>query len=99
MKLEKIKYKNKTIKVFFKKIDEYGYYETKKNILVIREGLSDQFLARTLFHELFHIITTLNKFPVASHGEEKVAQLSEEYYYILKNNNTLRKFLFKCFQT
>ena len=98
MKITKIKYKNKTIKVSFKKIDHYGYFDTKANELVIRKGLSNQYLARTLFHEIFHIITTLNKFPVKQHGEEKIAQLSEEYYYILRHNDSLRKFLFRCFE-
>ena len=40
MKLTEIKYKNKVIKVSFKDIEEYGYFETNNNTLVIRKGLT-----------------------------------------------------------
>ena len=54
MKLTEIKYKNKIIKVSFKDIEEYGYFETNDNTLVINKNLSRQMLGKTLFHELFH---------------------------------------------
>ena len=96
MKLTEIKYKNKIIKVSFKDIEEYGYFETNNNTLVIRKGLTKRILGKTLFHELFHIIVTLNDFSVANHGEEKVAGLTEEYYNILKQNKVLRNLLNRC---
>ncbi len=96
MKLTEIKYKNKIIKVSFKDIDEYGYFETNDNTLVIRKGLTKRTLGKTLFHEIFHIIVTLNDFSVANHGEEKVAGLTEEYYNILKQNKVLRNLMFRC---
>ena len=96
MKLTEIKYKNKIIKVSFKNIEEYAYFETKNNSLVIRKGLTKRILGKTLFHELFHIIVTLNDFPVANHGEEKVAGLTEEYYSILKQNKVLRNLINRC---
>ena len=96
MKLTEIKYNNKLIKVSFKEIDEYGYFEANDNTLVIRKGLTKQMLGKTLFHELFHIIVTLKDFPVANHGEEKVASLTEQYYTILKSNPTLKNLIMRC---
>ncbi len=96
MKLTEIKYKNKIIKVSFKDIEEYGYFETNDNSLVIRKGLTKQILGKTLFHELFHIIVTLNDFSVLNYGEERVASLSEQYYTILKSNPTLKNLIMRC---
>lgn len=96
MKLTEIKYKNKVIKVSFKNIEEYGYFETNNNTLVIRKGLTNQILGKTLFHELFHIIVTLNDFPVLNYGEERVASLTEQYYTILKSNPTLKNLIIRC---
>lgn len=96
MKLTEIKYNNKLIKVSFKEIDEYAYFETKDNSLVIRKGLTKQMLGKTLFHELFHIIATLKDFPVSNHGEEKVASLTEQYYTILKSNPILKNLIIRC---
>ena len=96
MKLTEIKYKNKLIRVFFKDIEEYGYFETNDNTLVIRKGLTNQILGKTLFHELFHIIVTLNDFPVLNYGEERVASLTEQYYTILKSNPILKNLIIRC---
>ena len=95
--IRKIKYKNKIIKVIFKRISDYAVYSPQNLTLTIRKGLSNQYLARTLFHELFHIITDLNDFNVSKHGEEKVASLIEEYYYILKQNKNLKNLIISCF--
>jgi len=96
MKLTEIKYKNKVIKVSFKDIEGYGYFETNNNTLVIRKGLTNQILGKTLFHELFHIIVTLNDFPVLNYGEERVASLTEQYYTILKSNPILKNLIIRC---
>lgn len=96
MKLTEIKYKNKIIKVSFKDIEEYGYFETNDNTLVINKNLSNQMLGKTLFHELFHIIVTLNNFSVLNYGEERVASLTEQYYTILKSNPTLKNLIMRC---
>ena len=96
MKLTEIKYKDITIKVTFEKIEDYAIYHYDKNKLVIRKNLTKQILGKTLFHELFHIIITLNKFSVSYHGEEKVASLTEQYYTILKSNPILKNLIIRC---
>ncbi len=98
MKLREIKYKNKVIKVKFKDIEDYAVYHYNDNLLTIRKGLTKRILGRTLFHEIFHIIMTLNDFKVAPHGEERVAELTEEYYSILLNNKILRNTIIRCFK-
>ena len=96
MKLTEIKYKNTITKVIFKKIDDYALYTYNTNTLIIRKGLTKQMLGKTLFHELFHIIISVNNFKVAPHGEERVAEWSEEYYNILKQNKVLRNLIIRC---
>ena len=98
MKLKEIKYKNKVIIVKFKDIEDYAVYHYTDNLLTIRKGLTKRILGRTLFHEIFHIIMTLNDFKVAPHGEESVAELTEEYYSILLNNKILRNTIIRCFK-
>ena len=65
MKLTEIKYKDKIIKVEFKDIDDYAIYYYNHNKLVIRKGLTKRILGKTLFHELFHIIISINNFKFA----------------------------------
>ena len=96
MKLTEIKYKNVVTKVVFKKIKDYAVYTYNDNTLTVREGLTNQMLGKTLFHELFHIIISLNDFKVGPHGEEKVAGLTEQYYTILKSNPALRNLIMRC---
>ena len=96
MKLKEIIYKKKRTKVVFVKLDDYAFYEYEKNLLRIRKGLSKKDLGKTLFHEIFHIIMACNDFQVAPHGEEKVANLSEDYYTILKSNKILRNLIINC---
>ena len=96
MKLKEIIYKKKRIKVHFIKMDDYALYDPNKNSLKIKKGLTKQILGKTLFHEIFHIIMACNNFEVASHGEEKVANLSEEYYTILKSNKILKNLIINC---
>jgi|TARA_R110000822_G_scaffold170322_1_gene310217 hypothetical protein len=96
MKLTEIKYKNVITKVVFKKIEDYAIYTYNDNTLTIREGLTNQLLGKTLFHELFHIIISINDFKVGPHGEEKVAGLTEQYYTILKSNPVLKNLIMRC---
>ena len=96
MKLKEIIYKKKRIKVHFIKMDDYALYDPNKNFLKIKKGLTNQILGKTLFHEIFHIIMTCNDFQVAPHGEEKVADLTEQYYTILKANKVLRNTIINC---
>ena len=77
-------------------IEDYAVYYYNQNKLVIRKSLTKRVLGRTLFHELFHIIISVNDFKVAPHGEERVAEWSEEYYNILKQNKVLRNLLIRC---
>ena len=96
MKLTEIKYKDKIIKVEFKNIEDYAVYYYNDNKLIIRKGLSKRILGKTLFHELFHIIISVNDFKVAPRGEGRGAEWSEEYYNILKQNKVLRNLLNRC---
>lgn len=96
MKLTEIKYKNVVTKVIFKKITDYAVYTYNDNTLTVREGLTNQMLGKTLFHELFHIIISLNDFKVGPHGEEKVAGLTEQYYTIFKSNPILKNLIMRC---
>jgi len=77
-------------------MDDYALYDPNKNSLKIKKGLTKQILGKTLFHEVFHIIMTCNDFQVAPHGEEKVAELTEQYYTILKTNKVLRNTIINC---
>lgn len=77
-------------------MDDYALYDPNKNSLKIKKGLTKQILGKTLFHEVFHIIMTCNDFQVAPHGEEKVAELTEQYYTILKTNKILRNIIINC---
>ena len=96
MKLKEIIYKNRRIKVHFIEMNDYALYDPNKNSLKIKRDLSKQILGKTLFHEVFHIIMTCNEFQVAPHGEEKVAELTEQYYTILKANKVLRNIIINC---
>ena len=98
MKLKEIIYKKKRTKVVFVKLDDYAFYEYEKNLLRIRKGLSKRDLGKPLVHEIFHIIMACNNFEAAPHGEEKVANLSEDYYTILKSNKILRNLIINCLQ-
>ena len=77
-------------------MDDYALYDPNKNSLKIKKGLTKQILGKTLFHEVFHIIMTCNDFQVAPHGEEKVAELTEQYHTILKANKILRNIIINC---
>ena len=77
-------------------MNDYALYDPNKNSLKIKKGLTKQILGKTLFHEIFHIIMTCNDFQVAPHGEEKVAELTEQYYTILKTNKVLRNIIINC---
>ena len=99
MKLKEIIYKKRRTKVVFVKIDDYASYEYEKNLLRICKGLSKKTLGRTLFHEIFHIIMACNDFQVSSHGEEKVASLTEEYYTILNSNKVLKNLIINCLRS
>ena len=96
MKLKEIIYKKRKTKVVFVKLEDYAFYEYEKNLLQIKKVLDKKNLGKTLFHEIFHIIMACNDFEVAPHGEEKVANLSEEYYTILKSNKILRDLIINC---
>ena len=50
-------------------------------------------MAKTLFHELWHIICWINKININKIGEEKTALLSEEFIPILKKNPKLKKMI------
>jgi len=82
----------------------YNFYKKAKYVVclcnrhkeIFNKNLTKQMLGKTLFHELFHIIVTLNNFPVLNYGEERVASLTEQYYTILKSNPTLKNLIVRC---
>jgi hypothetical protein len=92
MGIRKIKYKGKTVKVIWKHcVDCYAKYEPSKKLLTIHPEQSNLNLAKTLIHELFHIICDFNNIDINKIGEEKTAKLTEQYIVIFKNNPHLKK--------
>ena len=97
-KFRKIKYKKKIIKVYWKTLkDCWGLYEGSKLQLSIDPNQSKMNLAKTIYHELWHIICDLNEVNINKIGEEKTAYLSQEFAPILKKNRSLRKCLNELF--
>jgi hypothetical protein len=93
-KFNKIKYKGKTIKVIWKHCSDcYGIYQPSAATLTIHNEQSKLNLAKTIYHELWHIICDLNKIDINKIGEEKTAKLSEQFVILLKNNKRLKNFL------
>ena len=61
-KFRKIKYKKKIIKVYWKTLkDCWGLYEGSKLQLSIDPNQSKMNMAKTIYHELWHIICDLNE--------------------------------------
>lgn len=93
-KIHQIKYKSKKIKVYWCKLDDcFAVYDPNHLTLHIRNDLNKKILAKTIFHELWHIIVVTNKKEIIKIGEEKTAILAEEFYTLFKQNPRLRKFL------
>ena len=89
-----IKYKSKKIKVLWENCgDCHAVFDPDPLILRINPNLSKEMMAKTLFHELWHIICDLNKIDINKIGEEKTALLSEEYAIIKKGNPKLNKLI------
>jgi len=87
-----IKYKSKKIKVLWENCgDCHAVFDPDPLILRINPNLSKEMMAKTLFHELWHIICWINKININKIGEEKTALLSEEFIPILKKNPKLKK--------
>jgi len=94
MGFRKINYKGKIIKVIWKSCtDCYGMYDSNSRTLTIHPEQSNYNLAKTIYHELWHIICDLNEVDINKIGEEKTAKLSEQYVNLLKNNKRLKNFL------
>ena len=94
MGIRQIKYKGKKIKVYWCKLDDcFAVYDPNHFTLHIRTDLNKKILAKTIFHELWHIIAVTNKKEIIKIGEEKTAILAEEFYTLFKQNPRLRKFL------
>ena len=53
-------------------------------------------MAKTIFHELWHIIVDLNKKKIIDIGEEKCALLTEQFAVILKKNPKLKRLINRC---
>ena len=98
MRFRQIVYKNRKIKVFWHKLDDcWGLYEGAKLHLTLDPNQSKMNLAKTIYHELWHIICDLNEVDINKIGEEKTAYLSQEFAPILKKNRSLRKCLNELF--
>ena len=50
-------------------------------------------MAKTIFHELWHIVCYVNKIDINKIGEEKTAKLAEEFVNILITNPRLERFI------
>ena len=68
-------------------------YEPSKKLLTIHPEQSNLNLAKTLTHELFHIICDFNNIDINKIGEERTAKLTEQYIVIFKNNPHLKKLI------
>lgn len=98
MRFRQIVYKKRKIKVFWTKMNDcFGLYEGSKLKLTLDPDQSKMNLAKTIFHELWHIICDLNEVDINKIGEEKTAYLSQEFAPILKKNRSLRKCLNELF--
>ena len=98
MRFRQIVYKKRKIKVFWLKMNDcWGLYEGSKLQLSIDPNQSKMNLAKTIYHELWHIICDLNEVDINKIGEEKTAYLSQEFAPILKKNRSLRKCLNELF--
>ena len=98
MRFRQIVYKKRKIKVFWTKMNDcWGLYEGSKLKLTLNPNQSKMNLAKTIYHELWHIICDLNEVDINKIGEEKTAYLSQEFAPILKRNRSLRKCLNELF--
>ena len=92
--LESIYYKKKRIKVLWQKPkDCLAIYDPNDLTLKINPKLSKRNMAKTIFHELWHIICHLNKININKIGEEKTARAAEEFVNILIANPKLKRFI------
>ena len=98
MRFRQIVYKKRKIKVFWTKMNDcWGLYEGSKLKLTLDPDQSKMNLAKTIYHELWHIICDLNEVDINKIGEEKTAYLSQEFAPIIKKNRSLRKCLNELF--
>jgi Zn-dependent peptidase ImmA (M78 family) len=97
MNLDQIRYGRKIIKIEYKKLKKYdGYFETKKELLVIDKTIKGVKLFNTIIHELFHLIMHFEKINVNHKGEETIAiAVGNGFTKIFKQNPKLFKKLTK----
>lgn len=97
MNLNQIRYGRKIIKIEYKKLKKYdGYFETKKELLVIDKTIKGVKLFNTIIHELFHLIMHFEKINVNQKGEEPIAiAVGNGFTKIFKQNPKLFKKLTK----
>ncbi len=97
MNLDQIRYGRKIIKIEYKKLKKYdGYFETKKELLVIDKTIKGVKLFNTIIHELFHLIMHFEKINVNHKGEEPIAiAVGNGFTKIFKQNPKLFKKLTK----
>jgi len=97
MNLDQIRYGRKIIKIEYKKLKKYdGYFETKKELLVIDKTIKGVKLFNTIIHELFHLIMHFEKINVNQKGEEPIAiAVGNGFTKIFKQNPKLFKKLTK----
>jgi|TARA_R100000742_G_C4275302_1_gene95681 hypothetical protein len=94
MILKEIKYKRRKIKIIWEKEPGcYAIYDPDANILKIDPKLSKRNMAKTIFHELWHIVCYVNKININKIGEERTAKLAEEFVNILIANPKLERFI------
>jgi hypothetical protein len=93
MKIQKILYGKKKIKVIYEPLKDLdGYFETNQQLLVIDKKLKGINLLNTIIHEFFHIIMFHEKINVNGRGEEPVAiAVGNGFTKIFKQNPQILK--------
>ena len=92
-KIHQIKYKSKKIKVYWCKLDDcFAVYDPNYLTLHIRNDLNKKILAKTIFHELWHIIAVTNKKEIIKIGKKKQPYLLKSFILYLSKTLDLENF-------
>jgi len=98
MNLSFIKYGKRKIKIQYVLLQDcFGLYDPNFHTLQIDKRLKGLKLFNTLFHELFHIIMSMENINVNEKGEEPIAvAVGNGYEKIFMANPFLFRLLTKC---
>ena len=98
MQLSFIRYGKRKIKIQYVLLQDcFGLYDPNLHTLQIDKRLKGLKLFNTLFHELFHIIMSMENINVNEKGEEPIAvAVGNGYEKIFMANPLLFRLLTKC---